>query len=139
MGATDEAVEFYERILAIDADNLPAHTNIAPQLERLGRFEEADAHFRRAVALNENRPPPMHNLIGYLIRSRQNDAVVSLSLRGVINAGQKIHIFSNGSRDTAIAGWVTLMPVAARCPHCWHAFRITSPGLNCASPIPRAY
>ncbi|CAN0591798.1 unnamed protein product, partial [Laminaria digitata] len=78
LGARAEAVDFYERVLAIDIDNLPAHTNIAPQLERLGRFDEAEAHLRRATELNDKRPQPMHNLIGYLIRTRQDDAVAPL-------------------------------------------------------------
>jgi len=78
LGARAEAVDFYERVLTIDVDNLPAHTNIAPQLERLGRFDEAEAHLRRATELNDKRPQPVHNLIGYLSRTRQDDAVAPL-------------------------------------------------------------
>lgn len=82
LGAREEAVGLYEEMMAADVDNLPAHTNIAPQLERLGRFDEAEAHFRRAVELAATRPQALHNLIGYLIRSRQNEAVTALCREG---------------------------------------------------------
>ena len=82
LGAREEAIELYEEVLAADIDNLAAHTNIAPQLERFGRFDEAEPHFRRAVELDDARPQSLHNLIGFLIRTRQNDAVGPLCESG---------------------------------------------------------
>jgi tetratricopeptide (TPR) repeat protein len=82
LGAREEAIELYEEVLAADIDNLAAHINVAPQLERFGRFDEAEPHFRRAVELDEGRPESLHNLIGFLIRTRQNDAVGPLCETG---------------------------------------------------------
>jgi tetratricopeptide (TPR) repeat protein len=60
-GRLDEAVEFYGRILAV-ADLPAVHSNLGVALASLGRFAEAEAAYRRAIALAPDYAQAHNNL-----------------------------------------------------------------------------
>ena len=51
-GRLEEAVEQYEKALAIDPRHSRAHNNLAMTLESLGRLDQAISHYRRAVEID---------------------------------------------------------------------------------------
>lgn len=51
-GRLVEAVELYERVLALDDNLVEAHNNLGVALESLGRLEEALSHYDRAIELS---------------------------------------------------------------------------------------
>lgn len=51
MGSPAEAVEQFQKALAIDAGHLKSHNNLALALVELGRLEEAATHFRASLAI----------------------------------------------------------------------------------------
>ena len=50
-GNVDEAIEHYERSLALDPSYAEGHNNLGVALARQGKFAEAIAHYQRALAL----------------------------------------------------------------------------------------
>lgn len=50
-GRVDEAIEYYRRSLALDADRPLTHNNMGNALSQKGQYDEALAHLRRAIEL----------------------------------------------------------------------------------------
>jgi tetratricopeptide (TPR) repeat protein len=72
------AVQSYERALSAE-DDTATHTNLGNALKKLGRFDEAEAHYRRALALDQHDATAWYDL-GNLMRDQRHD------LRGAIEA-----------------------------------------------------
>ncbi|MDX1945830.1 MAG: tetratricopeptide repeat protein [Pirellulaceae bacterium] len=55
-------IPLLEKALALNPDYVEAHTNLANQLARLGEFDRAIAHYRRALAVDPKFPLAVQNL-----------------------------------------------------------------------------
>jgi tetratricopeptide (TPR) repeat protein len=64
-----EAVRCYEALIDADARHLAAHINLGAALCKVGRFEEAEQQFRRAVGIKSSSPEAQCNL-GTVLRWR---------------------------------------------------------------------
>lgn len=53
-GRLPEAIELYQRALAVDPDLEQAHVNLISLYTQTGRPEQAEQHYRRATSLNPN-------------------------------------------------------------------------------------
>jgi tetratricopeptide (TPR) repeat protein len=78
-GLTEEAVEMYLEALALDPDSAAAHYNLAGTLARAGAFDEAESHFRAALAQQPNSQT--HTGLGYVLwqQGREDEAIASLN------------------------------------------------------------
>ncbi len=57
-GKFEEAIEHYDRAIAIDPGFAEAHSNRGNALQRLKRFGEAEEAYRRAIELSRLSPMP---------------------------------------------------------------------------------
>lgn len=65
------AETLFTHALAVSSDRFAAHSNLARALGKLGRIEEAAAHFQAALQLQPDAPLPLYNL--GLIAVRRGD------------------------------------------------------------------
>jgi hypothetical protein len=72
----EEALGWYNRVLANDATNFHAHTHVGGIYEREGRLEEAAAHYRIAVDNDPAEEGSPHMLLGNVLMrlGRQEEA-----------------------------------------------------------------
>lgn len=78
VGATDEAIDAYQRLLAADARHVEAHINLGHLVHEQGRAEEAEAHYRRALAEAPGHTTALFNLgVALEDRERFDEAVVA--------------------------------------------------------------
>jgi tetratricopeptide (TPR) repeat protein len=68
-GACAEAVNCYEELLSLDPRHAVARNNLGAAFCSLGRYQEAEAQFRRAIESNARFPDP-HNNLGTVLRWR---------------------------------------------------------------------
>jgi tetratricopeptide (TPR) repeat protein len=68
-GDWNEAVRCYQALLEADDRHLAAHINLGAAFCKLGRYEEAERQFRRAVGLKSSSPEAQCNL-GTILRWR---------------------------------------------------------------------
>src|SRR5690242_1924647 len=61
-GRLDDAIELYRQILALDAANIVAFSNLGAALQQQGRLEEAADCYHRALALDSNLVEALGNL-----------------------------------------------------------------------------
>jgi Flp pilus assembly protein TadD len=61
-GLWKEAHYRWKRVLAEGKDTAALHNNIAIALEKMGRFEEAKAEYKKALAIAPNNPTIQGNL-----------------------------------------------------------------------------
>lgn len=73
-GRSDEALDYLERGLAEDPDNLVTTFNIAEVLHRAGRLNEAAEHYRRVLELNPKDPGTHTRLAIILLQQGEPDA-----------------------------------------------------------------
>jgi tetratricopeptide (TPR) repeat protein len=65
-GAYAEAVDCYEELLQLEPRNAVARNNLGAALCKLGKFQEAEAQFRRAIGIRTSYPEALCNLGGLL-------------------------------------------------------------------------
>ncbi len=56
-----EAIECYDKVIALEPDHAPTYNNRGNALKNLGRFHEALANYERAIELQPNRPELIAN------------------------------------------------------------------------------
>ena len=74
----DRAFELATRAVVLDAQEIVCHTALGHIQLRRRRFDEAEFHARKAVALNPNRPNSLTTLAYILARAGQPDTAVEL-------------------------------------------------------------
>ena len=62
LGKLDDAIDHYQRALALDANDADAHNKLGGALALAGRLREAIPHFARAVELNPRDENAKRNL-----------------------------------------------------------------------------
>lgn len=78
-GRNDEALEHFEKALAIEPGHALAHNNLGLALLQKGRFDEAEPHFRKAVELDPKYYKALESLGAvYLKTNRLAEAITSL-------------------------------------------------------------
>ena len=87
LGRPQEALESYRKALALDANCASAHVNLAVTFVQAGRFDEAEAHYRKALP---GRPTAeTHNGLGFVLarQGRTDEAIVEF--RKALDANPK--------------------------------------------------
>jgi tetratricopeptide (TPR) repeat protein len=67
-GAYADSVALYQELLRLNPRHVEGHNNLGAALYQLGRFGEAEEHFRKAAELNPNYADA-HSNLGNLLRS----------------------------------------------------------------------
>jgi len=76
-GKTDQAIDHYQRAIALRPDHAKAHYNLGRLLADQGQFDDAIAHYKKAVAINPADAEAQNNLGVTLLRiGRADDAIV---------------------------------------------------------------
>lgn len=60
-GLFKEALMRWEKLLKEGKENAAIHNNIAVALEKMGRFDEAEASYKKALAISPNNPTIQNN------------------------------------------------------------------------------
>ncbi len=77
----DEAIERYQKALAINPELAEAHNNLGHSLHALGRIADAIVHYERALAIKVDYPEARNNLgIAYQSQGRSSEAAVQYEL-----------------------------------------------------------
>jgi tetratricopeptide (TPR) repeat protein len=61
-GHPDSAVEMFEEAVNIDSLSFRAHNNLGRARMGIGRFDEAETSFKRAISIKPDYPTPYYNL-----------------------------------------------------------------------------
>lgn len=92
------AAKLFQRALAADDTLVPAWTNLGVAERRLKRFAEAEASYRRALAIDASEPTALANLAGlYLALGRVKDAEPLLTRVNAYLADNPFHHFRVGT------------------------------------------
>jgi protein O-mannosyl-transferase len=76
-GKADQAIDHYQRAIALRPDYAKAHYNLGRLLGDQGQFDDAIAHYKRAAAINPADAEAQNNLGVTLFRiGRADDAIV---------------------------------------------------------------
>jgi tetratricopeptide (TPR) repeat protein len=54
LGRREEAISYYDKVLAIEPGNMDALNNKGNALDNLGRYEEAIKYYDKAIEINPN-------------------------------------------------------------------------------------
>jgi tetratricopeptide (TPR) repeat protein len=83
-GDSAAAVQCFEELLGVDPDHAVARNNLGAALCNLGRYPQAEAQFRRAIALKERFADPYNNLgtvLRWRGRVRESEAALRRALK----------------------------------------------------------
>jgi protein O-GlcNAc transferase len=110
-GRLDEAIELYRQVLAFDAANVVACSNLGAALQQQGRLEEAADCYHRALALDANLVEAIGNL-GTVLKLQGKSAEAAASYRraldlrpgsAVVHCDLGVVLQEQGRLDEAIA------------------------------------
>ena len=73
-GKVDEAIEYYEKALALSPDFYPAHNNLGSAYLSRQNFKLAQTHFEAALKSNQNDAQAHFNLANVLLLTQRFDA-----------------------------------------------------------------
>ena len=81
----DQAVKYYRTVLKYRSlrNDASVHSNLGVALARVGRVEQAEAAFRRALQLNPDYAPAYNSLGPLLVRSQRTQQAVTLFQQAV--------------------------------------------------------
>jgi tetratricopeptide (TPR) repeat protein len=110
LGRFGEALEFNRRAIALDPLNAAIRGSLAETCSVMGRQEEAEAHFKKALELNPDLPPNHEGLgLVYLAQGRAQDALAEIEREQMGSwhlQGQAVAYYALGRKkesDTALS------------------------------------
>jgi Flp pilus assembly protein TadD len=107
-GQTNEAIERFRKVIALDPDNAAARTNLGAALQLVARWDESRVHLEKAVALNPMSAEAHNNLGNALSRlGRAREALEHLS-RAIEIDPQNANALNNAAWILATSAEVSL-------------------------------
>jgi len=95
MGEPQLAVECYQKILAINTNDLKAHYNLGNVYSKIGKLNEAIAEYKQVIAVNSNFPEAHNNLgLVYAKKGMLDEAISEFKKILVINPNA-VEAYSN--------------------------------------------
>jgi Flp pilus assembly protein TadD len=71
-GRFDEAVSYYEQVLALDPQNISVITDLGTAQFYLGRTDEAIARFQQSLQIDPRHVQTLHNLVVVYAQGKQD-------------------------------------------------------------------
>ena len=90
VGETEQAIESFQRAIALRPDSAHSHASLAMALMRMGRLGEAIDSFRPAIELGLNHPQ-VHHHFGIALLQTQQYAEAEVALRRTLTIDPNMH------------------------------------------------
>ena len=81
----EKSLEKLNKALAADPNYIPTHNALGLLYQRLGKDEQADQYFKKALAINANDPYTLNNYGQFLCSTKHYDAALELFQKAAAN------------------------------------------------------